>query len=183
MSKTLALFALLGLALAPAAYAQKTVAGQSFPASVKVGENTLVLNGVGLRKATFLKIKAYAAGLYLPEKSSDAKAILGANKPWQITLKMLRNTSAESMSEGLTEAFKKNGNAALKKQITQFTSYLKDLKENDVVTIMFEPGKGTSVKQGSTDGLVKGDVFGKAVLMIWIGNPPNPDIKTGMLGK
>ena len=32
----------------------------------------LVLNGMGVRKATLFKVKVYVAGLYLPESSSDA---------------------------------------------------------------------------------------------------------------
>jgi hypothetical protein len=54
----------------------------SVPDSVKAGGADLVLNGLGIRKATLLKVKVYVAGLYLPEKSNDAGRILSADRPW-----------------------------------------------------------------------------------------------------
>jgi hypothetical protein len=42
------------------------------PDSAKAGAADLVLNGLGIRKATFLNVKVYVAGLYLSEKSNDA---------------------------------------------------------------------------------------------------------------
>ena len=52
--------------------------GVKVPDSVKAGGTDLVLNGLGIRKATFLKVKVYVAGLYLPQKSGDAGKIIGA---------------------------------------------------------------------------------------------------------
>ena len=43
------------------------------PDSVKAGNTDLVLNGLGIRKATFVKVKVYVAGLYLPQKSGEAR--------------------------------------------------------------------------------------------------------------
>jgi hypothetical protein len=37
--------------------------------------------------------------------------------------------------------------------------------------------------KGVTTGTIKGDDFAKAFLSIWLGaDPPNPEIKAGMLG-
>jgi len=170
------------LFVASPASAQMTKAGKSFAATQSVGGETLVLNGVGVRKATFLKVKVYAAGLYLPEKSSDAKAILNADQKWRIVMKLVRDADAESLREGFIEAFKKNGNAGLKKSITKLNTFISDMKKGDVVTITYEPGKGTKVSHKNGGGRVKGKVLGKAMLQIWLGNPPNKSLKTGMLG-
>jgi len=35
---------------------------------------------------------------------------------------------------------------------------------------------------GAAKGTIKGDDFGKALLSIWLGDPPNPEIKAGLLG-
>ncbi|MGH7123758.1 MAG: chalcone isomerase family protein, partial [Stellaceae bacterium] len=61
-----------------------------FPDSVKVGNADLVLNGLGIRKATLLRVKVYVAALYLPQKSGDASAIVSANGRWQLVLHFVR---------------------------------------------------------------------------------------------
>ena len=51
-------------------------AGVSLPEKATVEGRTLILNGMGLRKATWLRVKVSVAGLYLEEKSLDAEDIL-----------------------------------------------------------------------------------------------------------
>lgn len=56
---------------APAATVRATACrGVSFPATVRTGGTTLALNGLGVRKATFLRINVYVAALYLPPSDS-----------------------------------------------------------------------------------------------------------------
>ena len=69
------------------------------PDSVKAGGNDLVLNGLGIRKATFLNVKVYVAGLYLPQKSGDAGKIIGANQPWQLVLRFVRDVDASDIRD------------------------------------------------------------------------------------
>jgi len=35
---------------------------------------------------------------------------------------------------------------------------------------------------GSIKGTIRGDDFGRTFLSIWLGVPPNPEIKAGLLG-
>jgi hypothetical protein len=35
---------------------------------------------------------------------------------------------------------------------------------------------------GSVKGTIRGDDFGRTFLSIWLGVPPNPEIKVGLLG-
>jgi len=48
----------------------------------------------------------------------------------------------------------------------------------------FKPGTGVQVSvNGVAKGTIKGDDFAKALLSIWLGpEPPNPEIKAGLLG-
>ena len=41
------------------------------PESLALGDQAMTLNGMGIRKATMLKVKVYVAGLYLVGKSGD----------------------------------------------------------------------------------------------------------------
>jgi Chalcone isomerase-like len=75
---------LLGLATSFALSATPTVpaigatcGGAEFPDSLSSDGVELLLNGLGVRKATFLNIEVYVAALYLPQKSTNAAQILG----------------------------------------------------------------------------------------------------------
>ena len=54
------------------------LAGATMPDTLKSGEMTLKLNGLGLRKKAMIKV--YVAGLYLELPSKDAQAILAADQ-------------------------------------------------------------------------------------------------------
>jgi hypothetical protein len=67
--------------------------------SVKASGADLVLNGLGIRKATFMAVKVYVAALYLPQKSRDAGRILGAKQPWQLILRFVRDVGASDIRD------------------------------------------------------------------------------------
>ena len=73
----------------------------TFPDSVKAGNAELLLNGLGLRKATMFNVKVYVAGLYLPQKSSDAGQILAANRPWRLELRFVRDVGVSDIRNAL----------------------------------------------------------------------------------
>ena len=52
------------------------LAGVTLPDTLKAGEKTLKLNGLGLRKKAVFKV--YVGGLYLESPSKDASAILAS---------------------------------------------------------------------------------------------------------
>ena len=66
--------------------AQVTLEGQTFDARARVGGQDLPLNGVGLRAVAWLN--GYAAGLYLPQKSGSADAVLAMPGPKRLQLRM-----------------------------------------------------------------------------------------------
>jgi hypothetical protein len=70
-----------------------TLSGTTLPDVYAVNGQSLVLNGIGLRTLTFLRIRAYVAGLYLPARSHDAKQILGSPGPKVLILKFIRSGS------------------------------------------------------------------------------------------
>ncbi len=159
----------------------------SVPDSVKVGGTDLVLNGLGLRKATMFKVKVYVAGLYLPEKSADAGKILGSSQAWQQTLHFVHDVDASEMRDAYEEGFKKaTGDKldALRKRIEALKGQIVDLKEGQYLSYAYDPAKGTVVDvNGKTGGAIDGADFATALLAISIGpEPPNEDLKSGLLG-
>ena len=85
----LAPIALLFALLAPAQ--ARTVAGVDLPDTVMVDGATLRLNGMGLRAATALRVKAYVGGLYLEQPSSDAATVIDSHQRKRVTMKFLRD--------------------------------------------------------------------------------------------
>src|SRR5262245_65111893 len=67
------------------------------PDSISVHGKQLVLNGMGLREATMLKVDVYVAGLYLETRSSDPAQILQSNQTKRIVLRFVRDVDRKDV--------------------------------------------------------------------------------------
>ena len=146
-----------------------------------------MLNGLGLRQATAFKVNVYVAALYVAKTSSDPNALLGSNTLSELILHFVRNVGADDLRKGWSEGFEKNANdqlPALQERIATLNGWMADVKAGERLTFIHKPGTGLQVGvNGSVKGTIKGDDFAKAFLAIWLGgDPPNPEIKAGMLG-
>jgi Chalcone isomerase-like len=161
--------------------------GVQFPDSVKAGNTELVLNGLGLRKATIFSVKVYVAGLYLPKKSGDGGQIAGANQPWELVLRFVHDVDASEIRDAFEEGFKKAAGDnfdALRKRIDDLNARMVDFKVGQHLSYAYDPTKGTVVDvNGTSGGAIDGADFAAALLTISIGpEPPNEDLKSGLLG-
>ena len=87
--------------------------GVAFPEQRVVEGSTLSLNGLGLHKATMLKVKAYVLALYVAKTSKDPNAILDSNSPYVLILQVLRDVGAGDISKGWDEGFERNAKGQL----------------------------------------------------------------------
>jgi len=166
------------------------VEGVKFEPTAQVGGQTLQLNGTGVRTRAVFKV--YAAGLYVPQKSSDARALVAQKGPRRIAMGLLRDVSAESFSEALNDGLKANNSeaelAALQSQIDALNAALKSLgavKKGDTVLFEFVPDAGTRVVVNAQPrgSVIPGEAFFAAVLRIWIGDKPvDSGLKKGLVG-
>jgi hypothetical protein len=159
----------------------------SFPDSVKAGGADLVLNGLGIRKATFLKVKVYIAGLYLPQKSADAQQILGAAGPWQLVLRFVHDVDASDIRKSFQEGFRNAAGdklAQLQPRIDTLNARMIDFAEGHSLAFTNDPAKGVAVDvNGAAGDTIEGADFAAALLAIWLGpKPPNAELKSGLLG-
>ena len=177
---------LVALGLHAGSASGKECAGVGFPDQVQVDGASLTLNGLGLRLATMLKVKVYVAGLYVGKTTNDAGAILGSNAPAELVLHFVRDVGGDDVRKGFEEGFEKNAKArlpALKERIAQLNGWIPDVKSGQKLTFIRKPGAGILVDVNGTEkGTVIGDDFATAFLSIWLGDPPNSEIKTGLLG-
>ena len=162
------------------------LAGVTMADKATVGDQTLQLNGMGLRKKLWIKV--YVAGLYLTSTSHDAAGVLAAPGAKKMVMHFLTNKATKSkMDDSWIEGFKANSSAewaALESRVNRFIGFFGDMKDGDVVDMTLVPDEGTTVAiNGQVKGTIEGDDFATALLKVWIGDePPTEDLKTGLLG-
>lgn len=180
--------ALLSIALtASSAFAGKK-AGVTMPDTVTVAQKPLVLNGMGLREATFLKVDVYVAGLYLEKVSSDPAQIISSNQTKRIVLKFVRDVDHDDIVKAWHDGFKGNATVPLEKikpYEARLDAWMPSFADGDTLTFTSIPGEGVSVDvNGVRKGVLKDDDFAKSLFAIWLGpKPPTGDLKKGLLGK
>lgn len=181
----------VGLCLAMTARAQPVmVEGVKFEPGVTLGGQNLVLNGAGLRTRAFFKV--YAAGLYVPQKSPDAAALLAQTGARRVAIGMLRDVDAATFAGSLVDGLKANHTeeqlAAIKSQTEQLQTIVKSLgeaKKGDAIQLDWVPDAGTRiVVNGQPRGeSIAGAPFFTALLRIWLGDKPaDASLKKAMLG-
>lgn len=180
---------LTALVLLPLWTQAAEVARVQVPDKVQVESHDLVLNGAGLRKRFVFNV--YVIGMYLPEKKSDAAAVLALAGPKRVSIHMLRDVGADTFSEALVEGLKGNHSEAdyqaLEPRVQQLTAIMTQVKEaKKGMTIALDwTGAATRVSiDGQAVGQpIAGEDFYRALLRIWLGeHPVQQDIKAHLLG-
>jgi hypothetical protein len=160
------------------------LSGATLPDTLKTGEKTLKLNGLGLRKKAMFKV--YVGGLYLESPSKDAGAILASDQAKAIRLHFLRDLTKAQLVEAFQEGFEANvkDRAPQKAAFDRMRALVPDVKEGSTLTFAYVPGKGTTLSVGSKElGVFEGKGFADAIFALWLGpNPPSDDLKKGLLG-
>lgn len=187
----LALGLTLGLAVLGVQAAE--VGGVKLEDKLRLSPNgpELVLNGAGIRTRVFFKV--YVGGLYLTEKKGAAGDVLALAGPKRVSMTMLRDLTAQQLSEALAEGIRNNASAAeqdaLKARINELLGIMNALgeaKTGDTILLDFLPESGTRVVvNGQPRGKpIAGEDFYRALLKIWLGEKPvDEDLKKGMLGQ
>ena len=181
-------FVLVAVMISSLTSAQTEVGGVNLPNSESYQGQTLNLNGAGVREKLWIDL--YAGGLYLAEKSSDASAIISANKPMSIKLHIVSKLiTSDKMIDAVNEGFENstNGNTKpLASEIKKFKSFfMEEIKKDDVFDIVYLPSTGVvAYKNDKELGVIEGMDFKKALFGIWLSKKPaDDDLKEAMLGK
>jgi len=167
-----------------------TVAGVEIARTAQVGASTLMLNGAGKRTRFFFDV--YVAGLYLSAQLGDAAGILGDPGPKRISMTLMRNLSAEQLSDALREGISLNSSpaelASLSAQIEALVGTMNligSAAKGDLLTIDFLADGTTRVAiNGQPRGNpIPGADFQRALLKVWLGaKPVQADLKKALLG-
>ncbi len=161
-------------------------AGVTMPESISLGDKTLVLNGLGLREATFLKVDVFVGGLYLEQKTRDPNEIIGSPQTKKVMMHFVRNVDATQLRKAWKTGFAKNAGenlAALSDRVDQLNGWMSTMRVSHEMAFTFDENTVEVNVNGSTLGIISGEDFSRAMLSIWFGpEPPNEGLKLGMLG-
>lgn len=179
----------------------RTFEGVEMPDKITVQGRELLLNGMGIRKATFLKVKVYVAGLYLAKSKSempvqDAEKIVNGNEMKQVLLQFTRKIPSDKLMHSWDESFAKNckqvgGHSnpkencdALKPFMDQLRAMMEDVKAGDRAQFTFTASGVEIAMKDHPAQQIKNSDFAKVLLLSWLGpEPPTVELKDGMLGK
>lgn len=161
------------------------LAGVELPDTIRVGGQSLVLNGMGLRKRSILKV--YVAALYLPERESDPAAILAADTTRRTIMvfraKMSAGRLCGTWKKGLLDNTP-DPPVEVDAQFGRLCRYMEDMDKGDELSFTYVPGRGTTVEvERRIKGRIPGKDFADALLACLIGPvPPSEILKQGLLG-
>ena len=185
IGKAFALSVLMATTVAAAAPVE--IGGVSLPDALGVGNEHLVLNGVGLRKKFFIKV--YAAGLYLRARTGDARTIIDDDAPMAVLMKFIHDgISPDKLVTAWNEGFANatGGDlSSIQAEVQQFDAlFTATGRKGDVYQFLYTPGEGVRVDMnGHTVGTIPGLPFKRALFAIWLGDKPaDRSLKQAMLG-
>jgi hypothetical protein len=103
---------------------------------------------------------------------------------------LLRNLSADQLSDALLEGLKDNNSdaelAAIKGGTGEMVMAMKgfgDVKEGSVVMLDYVEGATRITLDGKLRATIAGEAFNKALTRVWLGSKPvQQDLKKAMLG-
>lgn len=189
----LASFGLWAALASPWAWGQAGVehAGVRYPATVSVANQTLQLNGAGVRYRFVVKV--YTAGLYLTAKATTTEAALATPGPKRLHVVMLRDIDGNDLGRLFTRGMQDNSSREdFGKSIpgtlrmADLFATKKRLAQGESFGVDWLPGQGTQIMlNGKPQGEpIKEPEFFQALLRIWLGtNPADAALKDALLGQ
>jgi hypothetical protein len=156
-----------------AAAAAVELFGVRFPERVTLGDESLVMNGVGVRRVTILKVGVYVAGLYVRVPTASSREVLRADRPKYLVAVMKRDVSRSDTAPAFREGVERSAgpNApAIRSEIAAFESWVPSMREGQQLTAAFTPGSGVVVSSTATREPFRGsEQFGTALFGMWLG--------------
>ena len=180
------IFVIALLVLASSTTRAAELAGVDMADRQDIGGFHLVLNGLGLRTYSILRVQIYVAGLYLERRSANGDAILNSSRPKLLHFVFLRDVDAADARKSWREGFDRNCPAPCRlpaDKLDRFLAAVPSVHKGDTSTLLFTDRKVDFLLNGQLVGRVADPDFAKVILATFIGPYPTSDeVKSGLLG-
>lgn len=157
--------------------------GVTIPDTIKVDGAELKLNGLGLRKAMSI-INVYIGALYVAQPSKDPEVIVNSTTTKRVVLHFLMGVEKDKMQAAWRDGFGKNATSgySYRSDLNKLNTMMANMKKGETLTFTFFNDKvEVQVKDRSAE-VIEGSDFSKTMLRVFINNPPDNNLKNGMLG-
>ncbi len=166
----------------------KDIGGVNIPDNLTLDNQTLYLNGAGIRSKFIFDI--YVGALYLKNKTNNPQKIIDADSASDIRMVITSSlVTGAKMKEGFSDDFKaiktlgyKVDDNILKKFLQTFDT---KVHKRDIYDFAYLPTKGLVIyKNNKVVRIIKSIEFKKALYAIWLGEKPaQKSLKKKMLGE
>ncbi len=178
-----ALFTCLATAAAAA-----TLSGIALRDTYDVNGQHLVLNGIGLRTVTFLRIRIYVAGLYVAKPTHNAQEILDSPGPKVLVQRFVHAGTKEQVEKEFIKGEQENcvdGDCPLsdKPDFERLVAAAPAVEPGDTWTYIFADGGMQIYANGKLFGQTTNANLAYHMLAGFIGaHPPTPELREQLLG-
>jgi hypothetical protein len=186
LAAALTLAVALGVLGAPLPLMAATLAGVTLPDRIDVEGRTLVLNGLGLRKASIFRVKVYLAGLYLETRSSNAGQIMQSATRKRLVLHFMHEASRAQVTKAWRSGLRKNVQdmRPLEQRLAELGALIPNMKKGSRIILDFSADTVDVEIVGGARKTIAGADFARAMLGIWLGpKAPADDLQAALLGK
>jgi hypothetical protein len=155
------------------------------PATLECEGKKLPLSGVGLRTATFLKIKVFVLAIYAPERIKNGRGSELHQRPLCFEVTYLRDFDNKEVNNAWDFQFKESAQhsyPSLKGDIEKLKEYFGEIKGSRKQSFILSVETTKMHENGQYKGEIKGLDFQKSFLSIWFGsNPPTKELQRSIL--
>jgi len=162
----------------------------AFPATQRLADTELQLNGQGVRHRFMFKV--YEMALYTPSKVATVEQLMALPGPKRLSFVALRELPGTDLGLAFLKGLSANSSkeavqkyATATNRLIEIFSGKPKLQPGDSFAMEFIPGKGTQFYiLGQVQGAPVGDdEFFKMVLRIWVGpSPADHQLRDDLLG-
>lgn len=165
-----------------------SISGLSLPDTYATAGQNLVLNGIGIRTLTIFRVKVYVAGLYVTQKSRDARTILASPGPKVILMQFLHSASKADVEKQYREGEARNcghGECAQSDQadFERLIAVTPGAAVGDTLTYLFTQRGVRVLFNNQQVGDFTNPDLALRILAGFIGDkPPSEDLRAHLLG-
>lgn len=165
------------------------VKGIMVPRVIASHKSRLELNGTAVRSKWGFNV--YVVALYLTEQAHNAELIMSNRDPKRIHITMLHSVSKKrfvsTIEKNIAVNFSSEENVKFDAHLKAFMACFHggtSLRKYSTIDIDYLPNEGMQVSvDGKNFEIIPDDDFYHAIMRLWIGDPPQASLKTGLVGK